>query len=439
MSFQGSFSQGSFLSSIYPKDNSKNSYRLAAIGTSLTSHYSNTTAMSITANSPLFYWNARHGWKLEIIERGIGGQSIDQIQARVFSDLIMMNPAYAWIEAGTNDIASSDYTTITNKLKTLYDTVNAFGITLILPTIPMRNQTASAWTDTERQLASRVNDWIIDYTKNNPNVYFVDSNKYLLDLDSTNGDLVSGALQTDGTHFLPEGAYLWSLALDDLFDEILPSSKKDGVSFWDINDDPNISLGFVNSNPYLKGSKATTSTGVTGNEPTNWRVYRSSGSGTATSAIATATSPNRYREWTVTITPSGLAGSEKWRMMGSTSNNSTTVVGDWYEGYCTVEVDNYTAWNYFHVRVEDDGGAGNKYHGGYNNTYGTYGSPTASLPAGTLLTLKTPKFQATGTTARVFLECQMQGDAGAGNPTIKVRSIGLRKVEEPDFVEINTD
>lgn len=137
---------------------------------------------SITAR-----WNLPDYFGIPYPNRGISGQTAEQIAARFQNDVVSIKPENVVILAGTNDIlAGTDLTLVHDTIHQMAQTATANGIRPIVCTIPPM----VGHTDAVLSLNSLL--------KNDPSLQVTCD--YYQALTTADGDLISGTLNDDGIH-----------------------------------------------------------------------------------------------------------------------------------------------------------------------------------------------------------------------------------------------
>jgi len=156
-----------------------------------------TPAQSISGNydsKGFFNWaNVMLGHAFTVLgNSGIGSNTSRQIADRFTTDVVAYSPAWVQILAGTNDTSAADNTTA--NLQEMYEAAEANGIRVLALTIPPTQST----TAEKRQWHMTVNDWIVKYAADHPNIIVANLGQAWHD-PATVWQPVSGYLP-DGTH-----------------------------------------------------------------------------------------------------------------------------------------------------------------------------------------------------------------------------------------------
>jgi lysophospholipase L1-like esterase len=148
-----------------------------------------------------------------LVDRGISGQTTQQMLLRFREDVIALHPQAVHIMAGTNDIAgntgAATLAFVQGNIESMAELAKLHGIKVILASIPPA--AAFPWSP-DKQPAPQIiafNAWLRDYAARNGFAY--------LDYHSALADAQGGmkpGLATDGVHPTPEGyAIMRPLAL----------------------------------------------------------------------------------------------------------------------------------------------------------------------------------------------------------------------------------
>lgn len=149
------------------------------------------------------------GWTGDVfggdrINRGISGQTTQQMLGRFYADVIALRPAVVHILAGTNDVAgisgAANLEMVQNNLKAMIDLARAHGIRVVIGTVPPAKR--FPWrpdVDPVPSIAA-LNDWIRSYARER-GIEVIDYHAALTD---GQGGLAA-ADSEDGVHPLPAG------------------------------------------------------------------------------------------------------------------------------------------------------------------------------------------------------------------------------------------
>lgn len=210
---------------------------------------------------------------------GVGGETIEQIAARLETDVYTYNPTYCFVLAGRNNTGTA--TDIFNNLKTLlWIPLLAKGITVIAGTITP----AAADTGLMRGTIQRVNDAIRKTARATSNMLCVDFARAVTDGKT---GLWRTGYSDDGIHQNAVGAMAMAREVQSVLGTVPTLSSND---FYGDVYDP---LSIV-ANPMAFGANANgvngfvTGTNVTGTGPATWNVI-----GTANTPVVCTGSQSR--------------------------------------------------------------------------------------------------------------------------------------------------
>jgi lysophospholipase L1-like esterase len=136
---------------------------------------------------------------IEVLNRGIGGQTTPQMLVRFRQDVIELKPAVVHILAGTNDLAGNTGPTtlkaIENNLSSMVDVAAANHIVVVLATVlPTVDYPWRTGLEPAGKIVS-LNGWMRAYAKQRKLVY---ADYYSALVDSSGG--LRSALADDGVH-----------------------------------------------------------------------------------------------------------------------------------------------------------------------------------------------------------------------------------------------
>ncbi|HUF96561.1 MAG TPA: GDSL-type esterase/lipase family protein [Ilumatobacter sp.] len=155
-----------------------------------------------------------------IANAGIGGETTEQILARVDQDVIARGPEWATVLAGTNDVfGGTDAQTIITNLSMIYDKLAFTNVGIIAFTIPP----ILVGDSVKEQTLRDVNAWMRATVESGwANARLVDWSDDL----GADGDevLPNDAYVTDGIHFSAEGAGAAGAAAAPVFESIADSA-----------------------------------------------------------------------------------------------------------------------------------------------------------------------------------------------------------------------
>ena len=163
-----------------------NKVRIVTIGDSITSGHPGWWAETGTGDekSQYQYWlNIRLKGQFEIINKGYGSDTTDDILARFDKDVLGYNAKYCLIQGGTNDLywamaeANGDVNYLNQKLSVMKNNLIQMSrkcwdndIIPIIGTLIPRTGATGIYKDALYEY----NQWIIDYCLGNENIYYVD-------------------------------------------------------------------------------------------------------------------------------------------------------------------------------------------------------------------------------------------------------------------------
>lgn len=163
-----------------------NKVRIVTIGDSITAGHPGHWAETMTGDerSQYQYWlNIRLKGQFEIINKGYGSDTTDDILARFDKDVLGYNASYCIIQGGTNDLywamaeASGDKSYLDAKVEQMKNNIIQMsrkcwdnGITPIIGTLIPRTGATGIYKDALYEY----NQWIIDYCTGNDNIFYID-------------------------------------------------------------------------------------------------------------------------------------------------------------------------------------------------------------------------------------------------------------------------
>lgn len=229
---------------------------IVLLGDSLTNQ--NNVANSFSDRGFFVWGNAFLGQAFKLLKNaGVGGQRVDQFNARLDADVFAYNPAWVMVLGGTNDLVQGyDADTIYTNLKTVWSAILAKGIRLIVSTVPP----ATVFTTNAQKTALfKLNRLIKEHVKSNPRLILVDMGAAYIQSNST--DPVNGAVHSDGIH---PGAF-GACKMGEIFATEMKKHVKTGLS----------TLSYSNKNPenlLSNGTQYGTSGQLAGNPLTTGLV-----------------------------------------------------------------------------------------------------------------------------------------------------------------------
>jgi len=139
-----------------------------------------------------------------LVDRGISGQTTQQMLVRFRNDVIALKPQAVHIMAMTNDIAgntgAATMETVLGNIQTMADLARAHGIKVIIASVPPA--AAFPWSPgmTPAPQVAAINKWLADYARAN-GFTFVDYHKAMAQPDGA----MKPGLSSDGVHPTREG------------------------------------------------------------------------------------------------------------------------------------------------------------------------------------------------------------------------------------------
>lgn len=161
-----------------------------------------------TAGNPAFFSERR-------LNRGISGQTSQQMLLRFYADVVALRPAAVHILAGSNDIAGNTGPTseeaYRNNIRAMVDIARAHDIRVVIGALPPSDR--FWWAPSLRPAAQirRLNDWLREFAGTN-RLAFVD---YHAGMTTADGAMRPG-LADDGVHPNAAGYAIMSDAVEDV-------------------------------------------------------------------------------------------------------------------------------------------------------------------------------------------------------------------------------
>ncbi len=338
---------------------------LVMLGDSYTALHKGGSGSGVTSPSTGFFnWaNTRLGKRFNILNyAGIGGETTTQILARFQANVLDVNPGWAFIQGGINDVNGSvSASAIYNNLTQMFDRSIAQGIKVIGMTIPLVPVFGTA---TLRNVAHEVNANLKKYARTKANFILIDSN---ILADETTGLLTSTYVKADNTHLNLLGcAYLGDFIFQVL-DPIVPKQLDPLPTSANETYDNNTTGGAYTNmlpNGMLTGNVSGLCTGWAPNV-----VFKTGGASCVLgvdytqSKVANLDPVNRkfrnfsWQQFTA-LTSNGDEKRFSFRISPSNGINSRFSVGDWVYAECEYEVDdNIVSLSELHLSLITIGGA----------------------------------------------------------------------------------
>ena len=123
------------------------------------------------------------GWKdatpamfgADILDRGIGGQTTEQMLVRFRTDVLDLHPAVVHIMAGTNDVAGNQgptsVATIEGNIRSLVEQARANGITVVIASVPPASRFGWSPVENASDVIAELNAWLRAYARREQLLY----------------------------------------------------------------------------------------------------------------------------------------------------------------------------------------------------------------------------------------------------------------------------
>lgn len=379
--------------------------RILQIGTSLTDNgfqlgIESASTIGPTGRGGDAWARALTGMPFDWVNKGISGDTIQLIEARLPRDVYPEHPDVVIVEAGTNN-SGETYETIIGRLTTLYAALTAQGYTVIPLTVAMRE--SGSWNDTVRDKMLDVNTWI---KANYPNA--IEINKYFTDPAT---DRPYANFTDDGTHWSNEGGYAVGKAIAE---GIVVSGSRDLYG-----------TAINTTTAALTGTSGSMDAGITGSAPTG--IHLDIVGGHSGTAVATALEPGLQ----MVFTPGGSASTEDYDIR--TNPLDTTVVVDTiYELLSQIQLSAWDGWAYVRLRLYDPT---NTAHFDLLQMLDDtlYPYPDEALD----LFLRTAEFTAVDTGVRLYIQVGIDPNA-SGTGTLTIDNLHLQEWTRPALPNVPT-
>jgi lysophospholipase L1-like esterase len=276
---------------------------------------------------------------------GQGGDTTDNMRARMQADVLSFAPDYVYFMGGTNDITSGrSYSQISADMDYIIDSVIGAGATAIVETITPRTNAvgASDWgSSAQRLLHLQLNHHLRDKAASTRGMILIDPSSRIVDQASANGNAVA-AMSADGLHFTPAGGFWRGDALVEALQGRVPDPN--GVFFnpADLFDATNNPQGSWLANGQMSGASGTAGTGSTGSVATSWTTERATGSTiTATADKGSRMSgSNAVTSQVLTVVSTAAGTSSEIIRLRPTASTITSGIntGDWFVLECGIDV-----------------------------------------------------------------------------------------------------
>jgi lysophospholipase L1-like esterase len=138
-------------------------------------------------------------FRLGIVNRGIGGQTSQQMLTRFYPDVVRLKPKLVHIMAGTNDIAGNtgpnELAQYKDNITAMVDIAKANGIRVILGSVPPTNRMAWKPEVTPAPWVAQMNAWLRDFAHQR-NIQYVDYHTMLVGAEGA----LNPQYGSDGVH-----------------------------------------------------------------------------------------------------------------------------------------------------------------------------------------------------------------------------------------------
>jgi lysophospholipase L1-like esterase len=268
-------------------------------------------AYQIMARQPFFM----------LANKGVGGNTTDQMLARLASDVLSYQPGYVYMNGGTNDLGTKTAAQVTGNLEKMFKIMRAQGIVVIMQTILPR---ADIDYTTQQKLYA-VNWWIRDYCERNDGMVLADLYDAALDRSSTanaEGCVFNPSYCiADGIHPNELGGWMLGKALLDQLPFRGPTLLGNGSRFSETTGDQN---NLVKNSKMMLGASSTNGPGCTG--PFFEGCYPTQIVGTGASAVGSVIDRS--------AAPAFFGGASygSVQKMVVTSSSSSDIIG-WRHGF----------------------------------------------------------------------------------------------------------
>ena len=176
----------------------------------------------------MWYSNHPQNWgDLQIVNRGIPGESTEQIKARLQADVLALDPDLVILQMGDNDLKAmavlegtgeqlrkKTFENIVSIASSIHDSGSPVIITTIFPTGPIGMMRRPLWSDEVTQSIDEVNRRLLKHES--PNVTVVDCDAFLRD-----GTYIKSEYAMDTLHLTPAGYQALNTALEPIVRELL--------------------------------------------------------------------------------------------------------------------------------------------------------------------------------------------------------------------------
>lgn len=366
-------------------------------------------------------WALRQlGHRFRYLNQAVSGQSTTEMLARLNDDVLVHRPKVVIVQNGTNEIGTGIDALEETTLQ-MYDRILGSGSILVVFGTLTRDA-ASSWDADDYETAAALNEFKRRYCEAHSKAIFVDTNKYIVDPASTNGEALTGMLR-DGTHFTARGAFAAAQPLKDVLEDIFP--PHDVLTTYVKNPDgADFTFGNELPNPALAGTGGATGAGGSGDVPDDYEIERTgSHTGTIAATVAAKSALDPRNEVELTLTPSGTAGVEEFYFRTDSATLVPDSIGELYEALLGIDVDAWDGWESIALEIDDQSAVNKTYYDNSN----IYDEPMPVHAWDGVL--RTPEVEITGN-QRYRLRIGIKGDA-SGTGTLRVHSPIFRAID-PD-------
>lgn len=270
---------------------------------------------------------------------GTNGDTIEQMLARLETDVISKNPDVVFIMAGTNNLANSatTYDRVVSLLTELYTRLLQRGIFVVaIPILPRRSP--SDWPNSAQRLRHlKVNSWIKQYSRNVKGMMFLD---LYSDVCDTSGNFLT-AYSDDGLHPNALGGWVMGNSAYNQLQIIFPPTADYGLpSPIDLYDASNNEFGSIINGPFAGTGGTKTGASVLGTVPDGFTLIQTG------TPVATCTASKVSRgdgkpgqAMRFRFATSGVAGAnaEEFNFRTTASTATGVVAGEYYMLECDIE------------------------------------------------------------------------------------------------------
>lgn len=297
---------------------------------------------AMTGNPFQFDVQNVNGKPLVGANKGIAGETTNDVLARMRRDIVNENPDVVYINIGTNNLRNATkLDTIKNDILKLVRMAMSTGATVLLGTVLPRNNIGGVGFTSQRNTDRlTLNAWI----RTLPTIFGDDLVIADFSAIETSDNLLPTTYSDDGVHPNSFGAYkIAKLVLVPLLKRLAGVSSLPRVYPGDY-DASNDKYGNILTNSDFTGTSGTIGTGASGVCPDSWRLIRASGSTvTAVGSIVSRADWNGDTRNFLSVAYSAVGGGANPELFDArhyAGNNdtftTTAAIGEWYRA--SVEV-----------------------------------------------------------------------------------------------------